>query len=99
MKRLIRNTVLFVLVAIPAYLLLLCLLGDWGWVRTARTDMGNRGFLNTRIKDIRNYHNVDSVVSTWAPPTKLPSRLLSSSRPISTASTPASSSSKSTPTS
>ena len=59
MKRLIRNTALFVLVAIPAYLLLLCLLGDWGWVRTARTDMGNRGFLNTRIKDIRNYHNVD----------------------------------------
>ena len=59
MKRLIRNTALFALVAIPAYLLLLCLLGDWGWVRTARTNMGNRGFLNSRIKDIRNYRNVD----------------------------------------
>ena len=59
MRQLIRNTVLFSLVALPAYLLLLCLLGDWGWIRTARTEMGNRGFLNTRIKDIRNYRNVD----------------------------------------
>ena len=59
MRRLIRNTILFTLVAVAAYLLLLCLLGDCGWVRTARTEMGNRGFLNSRVKDIRNYHNVD----------------------------------------
>lgn len=59
MRRLIYKTILFTLVAAVAYLLLLCLLGDWGWVRTARTEMKNRGFLNTRIKDIANYRNVD----------------------------------------
>ena len=59
MKRLLKHTILFALVAIVAYPVLLCLLGDLGWVRTARTEMANRGFLNSRIKDIRNYHNVD----------------------------------------
>ncbi len=59
MKRLLKKTILFTLVAVVAYLMLLCLLGDLGWVRTARTEMKNRGFLNTRIKDIANYHNVD----------------------------------------
>ena len=59
MKRLLKHTILFALVAIVAYPVLLCLLGDLGWVRTARTEMANRGFLNSRIKDIRNYRNVD----------------------------------------
>ncbi len=59
MRRLVRNTVLFTLTTVAVYLLLLFALGDWGWVRTARTEMGNRGFLNSRVKDIRNYHNVD----------------------------------------
>ena len=54
MKRLLKHTILFALVAIVAYPVLLCLLGDLGWVRTARTEMANRGFLNSRIKDIRN---------------------------------------------
>ena len=56
MKRLLKHTILFALVAIVAYPVLLCLLGDLGWVRTARTEMSNRG---SRIKDIRNYRNVD----------------------------------------
>ena len=59
MKRLLKHTILFALVALVAYPVLLCLLGDLGWVRTARTEMANRGFLNSRIKDIRNYRNVD----------------------------------------
>ena len=59
MKRFIKYTVLFSLTAAVAYVVLLWLLCDAGWVRTARTEMANRGFLNTRIKDIANYHDVD----------------------------------------
>ena len=49
----------FVLVAVAGYTLLLWGLGDLGWVRTANTTMGNKGHLCSRIKDIRNYHDVD----------------------------------------
>lgn len=59
MRKLIRNTVLCGIACAAAYVVLLWVLGDWGWVRTARTEMGNRGFLNTRVKDIANYRNVD----------------------------------------
>ena len=119
MKRLLKHTILFALVAIVAYPVLLCLLGDLGWVRTARTEMANRGFLNSRIKDIRNYHNVDVLflgsshcyrtfdtrfyrshgISCFNLGSSNPYRPTCYSRPISTASTPALWSSKSTPTS
>ena len=59
MKRFIKLSVLFLLTAAVPYVLLMWLLGDMGWVRTARTEMASRGFLNTRIKDIANYHDVD----------------------------------------
>ena len=41
MKRLLKHTILFALVALVAYPVLLCLLGDLGWVRTARTEMAS----------------------------------------------------------
>ena len=59
MKKLMKRIALFLPIALVSYLLLLWLLGDLGWVRTAVTKMGNTGHLNGRIKDIRNYHNVD----------------------------------------
>lgn len=59
MKKLLRRIALFLPTALVGYLLLLWLLGDLGWVRSANTTMGNTGHLNSRIKDIRNYHNVD----------------------------------------
>ena len=49
----------FVPLAMAGYLLLLWVLGDLGWVRTANTTMGNTGHLNSRIKEIRNYRDVD----------------------------------------
>ena len=49
----------FIPVATMGYLLLLWTAGDLGWVRTANTTMGNTGHLCSRIKDIRNYHDVD----------------------------------------
>jgi hypothetical protein len=49
----------FVLVAVAGYTLLLWVFGDLGWVRTANTTMGSTGHLCSRIKDIRNYHDVD----------------------------------------
>jgi hypothetical protein len=59
MKKLIYRILTFVPVALAGYVLLLWLLGDWGWVRTAHTTLGNKGHLCSRIKDIRNYHDVD----------------------------------------
>lgn len=47
------------MVAVVGYLLLLCLWGDLRWVRAGRTEMGGNGQLNLRVKDIRNYHDVD----------------------------------------
>ena len=52
MKRFIKLSVLFLLTATVPYVLLMWLLGDMGWVRTARTEMASRGFLNTRIKEL-----------------------------------------------
>lgn len=59
MKKLLYKIITFTPVALAAYVLLIWLLGDLGWVRTASTSMGNSGHLCSRIKDIRNYHHVD----------------------------------------
>ena len=59
MKKLLKRIALFLPTALVSYLLLLWFLGDLGWVRTGITKMGNTGHLNGRIKDIRNYHDVD----------------------------------------
>ena len=59
MKKLLHRVLTFIPVALAGYILLLWWLGDMGWVRTANTTMGNTGHLCSRIKDIRNYHNVD----------------------------------------
>lgn len=59
MKKFVHNLLLFLPVALVGYLLSLCLLGDLGWVRTGRTQMGGSGHLNMRVKDIHNYHDVD----------------------------------------
>ncbi len=59
MKKLLKRIAFFLPIALVSYLLLLWLLGDLGWVRTGITKMGNTGHLNSRIKDIRNYHDVD----------------------------------------
>ena len=59
MKKLLYRMLCFVLVAVAGYTLLLWGLGDLGWVRTANTTMGSTGHLCSRIKDIRNYHDVD----------------------------------------
>ena len=59
MKKILRRLLLFIPVALLGYVLLIWLLGDLGWVRCAITRMGEEGHLNSRVKDIRNYHNVD----------------------------------------
>ena len=59
MKELLQRLLIFVPTALLGYTLLLWFLGDLGWVRTANTSMGNSGHLCSRIKDIRNYHDVD----------------------------------------
>ena len=59
MKKLLHRVLTFIPVALAGYILLLWWLGDMGWVRTANTTMGNTGHLCSRIKDIRNYHDVD----------------------------------------
>ena len=59
MKKLLYRIITFTPVALAVYVLLLWLLGDLGWVRTASTSMGNSGHLCSRIKDLRNYHDVD----------------------------------------
>lgn len=59
MKKLVYRLLTFIPVAAVGYVLLIWLLGDAGWVRTANTTLGNSGHLCSRIKDIRNYHDVD----------------------------------------
>lgn len=59
MKKLLIRICVFVPLAAVGYVLLLFLLGDWGWVRTANTQLGAAGHLCSRAKDIRNYHDVD----------------------------------------
>lgn len=59
MKKFLHRLLLFLPVALTGYVLWLWLLGDLGWVRTAATRMGDEGHLNSRVKDIRNHHDVD----------------------------------------
>lgn len=59
MKKLLCRISTFVPLAAVGYLLLICLMGDLGWVRTGITTMGEAGHLNSRVKDIRHYHDVD----------------------------------------
>ncbi len=59
MKKFLRRLFLFLPIALMGYVLLLCFFGEIGWVRTAATRMGDEGHLNSRVKDIRNYHNID----------------------------------------
>lgn len=59
MKRLTTRLLTFLPVALAGYLLLLWLLGDLGWVRTANTRMGATDHLCTRVKEIPSYHDVD----------------------------------------
>lgn len=59
MRRFLRHILLFLAVTLPLYVLLLWLLGGLGCIRTAVTGMGNTGHLLTRVRDIRNYHDID----------------------------------------
>lgn len=59
MKKLISRLLIFLPATLVVYVALICLMGDWGWVRTGVTTMGDFGHLNSRVKDIRNYHDVD----------------------------------------
>lgn len=59
MKKLITRLLIFLPIALVVYMALICLMGDWGWVRTGITSMGEEGHLNSRVKDVRNYHDVD----------------------------------------
>ena len=61
MRKLVYRLLTFIPVAAVGYVLLIWLLGDAGWVRTANTTLGNSGHLCSRIKDIRNYHDVDLI--------------------------------------
>lgn len=59
MKKFLLRTMLFLATAVVAYVLALWLLGDLGWVRAAAIEMGDAGHLNSRVKDVRNYRDVD----------------------------------------
>lgn len=59
MKKFLLRLSLFLFVALIGYVLLIWVLGDRGWVRAAAIRMGDEGHLNSRVKDIRNYHDVD----------------------------------------
>ncbi len=59
MRKFVRNIAIFLPIALFGYVVLICLLGDMKWVRSATTQMGNTSHTCTRIKDIANYHDVD----------------------------------------
>lgn len=59
MKKFVRRLLFFLPVAFISYVLLIWIMGDLGLVRTAITRMGEEGHINSRVKDIRNYHDVD----------------------------------------
>ena len=59
MRRLLHHILLFLVITLPLYIVLLCLLGGLGCIRTVVTGMGNTGHLFTRVRDIRNHHDVD----------------------------------------
>lgn len=53
------RTLMFVLTACVGYVVLLCIFGDMGWVRTGNLKMGNQGHIFTRMKEAKEYHDVD----------------------------------------
>lgn len=59
MKKLIARLMTFLPIAAICYVAMIWVLGDWGWVRTGMMTMGDYGHLNTRVKDVRNYKDVD----------------------------------------
>ena len=59
MRKFIARLLVFLPVTLVAYVLCIWFMGDWGWVRTGITSMGEAGHLNSRVKDIRNYPQVD----------------------------------------
>lgn len=58
-RHFVGRTLLFVLVACVGYILLLCLFGDLGWARTGNFKAGNQGHIFTRMKEAREYHDID----------------------------------------
>lgn len=59
MRKFVRNIAIFLPIALLGYAMLICLLGDIKWVRSATTEMGNTSHTFSRIQDIANYHDVD----------------------------------------
>lgn len=59
MKKFLLRVLGFVPVAAAGYALLLFVLGDLGCGSTMVTGMGHPDHLSLRVKDIRNYHDVD----------------------------------------
>lgn len=58
-RHFVGRTLLFALVACVGYILLLCLFGDLGWARTGNFKAGNQGHIFTRMKEAREYHDID----------------------------------------
>lgn len=58
-RHFVGRTLLFALVACVGYILLLCLFGDLGWARTGNFKAGNQGHIFTRMKEARDYHDID----------------------------------------
>lgn len=59
MKKFALRILTFLPIAAIGYVAMICLLGSMGWVRTGMMEMGDFGHLNTRAKDVRNYHDID----------------------------------------
>lgn len=59
MKRFLRHILLFLVVLLTTYVLLLWVLVELGCVRTVVTDMGNTGHVLTRVRESRQYHDID----------------------------------------
>lgn len=53
------RTLLFALTACVGYVVLLCLFGDLGWARTGTFKMGHPGHIFTRMKEVKDYHDID----------------------------------------
>ena len=59
MRRFLRHILLFLAILLPVYVLLIWMLGGTGGVRTVVTDMGNTGHLFSRVRECRQYHDID----------------------------------------
>lgn len=59
MKKFVLRLLAFLPIAAICYVAMIWVLGDWGWVRTGMMKMGEWGHLNMRVKDVRNYKDVD----------------------------------------